>query len=352
MTHRLRLALVACTALLALALAGQAFGAYNPRLEVVSSGSGTAVGFVQPTDDDATAKIIFYAPPGTTTNLTAAVGSTIGAAAGVVNLAGATPSLAGPVIVADPTNPTIAALSAACTGTSQHGAIWLLRLALNDQTIELPASVDLTTGPEAAFSSAKIQVCFRSPYIPPEQGGQPLGIKPIAAALNVNSVFSYGTTTDSRWTAIFVPYAVGTGTANPLNAAESQAVIQSPLRLRIVGRRVVRTVKRNGRRVKTYWARITGQMNVGGAGRAGTAYTLLAGSRRVAAGRTNANGSFTKLIRLRRTTSFQARTAVPTSQTQLDCVPIIPLAPGLNPRCTGVTNAGFALSSNTVRVRK
>ena len=246
MAHRLRLALVACTALLALALAGQAFGAYNPQMQIVSSASGVAIGYQQGTDDDATAKIVFYAPLGATTNLTASVGSTIGAAAGVVNLAGATPALAGPVLVADPTNPTIAALSTACTGTAQHGAIWLLRLTLNDQTIELPASVDLTTGAEATFSSAKIQVCFRSPYIPPEQGGQPLGIKPIQAAMTVNGVFSYPSAGDHRWTGIFVPYGVGTGTANPLNAAESQAVVQSPLRLRITGRRVVRTTHRSG----------------------------------------------------------------------------------------------------------
>ena len=357
MAHRLRLALVACTALLALALAGQAFGAYTPQMQIVSSASGVAIGYAQGTDDDATAKIVFYAPLGATTNLTASVGSTIGAAAGVVNLAGATPALAGPVLVADPTNPTIAALSTACTGTAQHGAIWLLRLTLNDQTIELPASVDLTTGAEATFSSAKIQICFRSPYIPPEQGGQPLGIKPIQAAMTVNGVFSYPSAGDHRWTGIFVPYGVGTGTANPLNAAESQAVVQSPLRLRITGRRVVRTrtvrtARGKVRRVNTYWARITGQMNAGGAGREATPYTVLAGGRRVAAGRTNANGTFTKLIRIRRTTSFQARTVVATSATQLDCAPLIPLAPGLNPRCTGVTNGGFALSSNTVRVRK
>ena len=169
-------------------------------------------------------------------------------------------------------------------------------------------------------------------------------------------MFQYGSG-DSRWTAIFVPYAVGTGTPNPLNAAESQAVIQSPLRLRITGRRVVKTrtvrsAKGKARRVKTYWARITGQMNAGGAGREGTPYQVFAAARPrprlVARGRTNASGRFTKLIRIRRTTSFQAFAEAEPGTTQLDCVPIIPLAPGLNPRCTGVTSAGFNVTSNTV----
>ena len=59
MRRRLRLALVACAGLLALAFAGPALGKYDPKLTVTSSGSQVTLAATLTEEDDPTARTLF-----------------------------------------------------------------------------------------------------------------------------------------------------------------------------------------------------------------------------------------------------------------------------------------------------
>jgi hypothetical protein len=156
-----------------------------------------------------------------------------------------------------------------------------------------------------------------------------------------------------RWTGLFIPYVVGTRTPNPVNAAESQAIAGYPLRFTLQGKLVVKTKKVRRRRVKTYWAQVSGQLRAGGEGVATAQVSITGGRKRVTA-RTNGSGSFSKLIRITRTSSFRATVSKPSGASSATCQPLIPIstAPLINPRCTGVTTAAITATSNTATVRK
>ena len=85
-------------------------------------GAATNPGFVlfsAPTND-ATAKITIFSPPGYTNNLTQAPGATVGKAYAIVNavIAGVPIllPLSGPVVVGNPTDPSLVAAYAQCKG--------------------------------------------------------------------------------------------------------------------------------------------------------------------------------------------------------------------------------------------
>ena len=359
MRERLRFALVAGAALLALAFTTPALGAYGPKLFALASpGTVTTVGFTQAQGDDAGAAVIFYAPPGMQADFTAAPGAPIGAASAVLDIAGASTTATGTVVVANPADPAIADATARCTLTSTHTAVWVLHLTINDVPIDVPVSVDQTTGPEAAFSSYKLRICFRSPYVPVAKGGQPNGAKPFGAALAVGGVFTPPKASDLRWTGLFVPYAVGTKNPNYAAAAESQAIASYPVRFGITGKDVVtkRVVGRGRARhvVTVHRARIAGRLTANAGGQAGASYTLFVGKKKVASGKTNANGAFTKLVPLGKTTRFRAEADLDPQNASGSCNPLLPIstAPLLLPTCTGLTTAGIAANSNTVTVKK
>jgi hypothetical protein len=360
MRGRFRFALAGGSVLLVLTVAGSAFGAYSPKITTTTAPDSITVAYRQADSDDASAALTFFAPPGMQADLSGAVGATIGEARATVDIAGATTAATGTVLVANPADPTIAAFTTACTGTSTHDAVWDLHTTISDVAIDIPASVDKVTGPAAAFASYEIRVCFRSPYIPPAQGGQPNGVKPIEASLTLNGVFTPPAASELPWTGLFIPWAVGTGNLNIGAAAESQAIASYPVQLRLTGKDVVTTrVVGRGRhrhRVSTHRARIVGKLTSGGEGEAGAPYVLFAGRKRIAAGTTNGNGGFTKTIRLTKTTVFRATVArAPQDVTGGTCNPIVAIhTPGgpINPTCTGITAAGIAASSNAVTVRK
>jgi hypothetical protein len=361
MRHGFRLALATSAGLLALGLGDEALGAYNPKVHMsLSTEQGVTVGYTQGADDDASARLTFYSPVGMQLDLGAPLGATIGSAstrASIGSAGGAVAQLSGPVLVGNGADPAVAAASVACTGQSTHNAVWILAVALQDQPpLNVPAFVDLTTGPEGTFSSSKVVVCFRSPYVPPDQGGQPLGVKPLEANLTLTDVYDYpGTVAALRWTGLFIPYAVGTKSPNPRQAAESQAIDKSPVAYAFSGKQVVKTKRiRRGkrvRRIKTYFARLTGRVQTGGDPRVGAPVTLLRNGKRVALVRTNARGRFTKTVPLPGSSVFVARLRSPSRDTSGDCVPVIPLAPQLDARCTGLTLSGLSSDAGTT-VRK
>ena len=83
-------------------------------------------------------------------------------------------------------------------------------------------------------------------------------------------------------------------------------------------------------------------------------YSLFAGTKKVATGKTNANGAFTKLIPLGKTTRFRATADLDPQLSTGSCEPVLPIStnPLILPACTGVMTAGIAADSNTVTVKK
>ena len=97
-------------------------------------------------DADPTAQLRIFSPVGYNANLTAAPGTEIGNVVARVKakaLGGALLTLAGKVLVADPTNPTIQAAATQCTRARRpHSSIWVLNTSLQGQTVAIPVFVD------------------------------------------------------------------------------------------------------------------------------------------------------------------------------------------------------------------
>src|SRR4029079_17965079 len=151
MKKSFRLALLTGACLLGLAFAAPAFSAYNPSLIMEQSsyklgGATTADVFIAiDPDADPTAQLRLFSTVGYNADLTAAPGTKIGTVVARVKakaLGGALLTLAGDVLVADPTNPTIQAAATQCTGKTAPSSIWVLNTSLQGQTVAIPVFVD------------------------------------------------------------------------------------------------------------------------------------------------------------------------------------------------------------------
>jgi hypothetical protein len=361
LTKTVRLLLLSSACALALAFGGNALAAYNPSLitagtsHALGSGGPVVIGVGQDQNDDATGVITLYSPLGYGVSLTQAPGTRIGNLDAVVlvrALGGARVEIEGTVTAQDPAqhvnNPCSPGL---------HQAVWLIESTLAGNPLRIPMYVDrTTTGPEAQFASARIRICLASPYVPPPQGAA-AGASLIVAAFSVQGVFSNPNTRGSYpWNGVFVPYAPGTATLNPGNAAQSTSYMRLPVQLSVRTRKL----RRGNRR----FARVTACLTEAGQPVRGVRVNILAGrtarrTTRVGRPRTNRRGCVTMLVRLRnRVTFFRASTSVPDRDVTASpgCTPPIPLAPGAPPpRCTSATLApviGPLFSRNTVRVRR
>jgi hypothetical protein len=203
----------------------------SPVIVVPVAGAVTVV-VAQEKADDPTAKITIYVAPGYTTTLGQAPGTTIGSVVAHVQVLDLGPNqlpLTGPVKADNPAN----YVSNPCApGT--HEAVWTLNAALPGQPPNpIPVYVDHTTGAEAAFSSAKLQVCFRDPNLPNgDPRRSPNGTKFLDAAFTVRGVFRNPTTAGRKlWQSIFTPYTPGTGNPNAAGSAEAQAIVPMPYTL-------------------------------------------------------------------------------------------------------------------------
>ena len=364
MSRTIRFILLSSVCALALASGGNALAAYNPSLLMAGTshnlgGRGPVViGVGQDQNDDATGVLTIYSPAGYQVNLTHAAGTRIGDLDGVVfvRAVSARAEIQGTVTARDPgayTNPA----QFPCGGGVRHEAVWEIETTLLGNTLRIPMYIDRTTGAEAQFSSAKIRICLASPYVPPPQGAA-AGASLIVAAFSTLGVFTNPNTRGSYpWNALFVPYAPGTATLNPGNAAQSTAYARLPVAL------TVRTtkVRRGARR----FARVTACLTEAGQAVRGVRVNILAGrsarrTTRVGRPRTNSRGCATVLVRLRfRVTFFRASAVVPDRDVTASpgCTPALPpLAPGLPaPRCTSATLAPVIaplFSRNTARVRR
>jgi hypothetical protein len=272
MKKSIRLALMAGACFLGLAFAAPAFSAYSPSLIMEQSSYKlgapiTADVFLAiPKNDDATAKVTIFSPVGFNANLTQAPGTQIGVVAAHVKakMAGdAVFTLRGNVVAADPTNSTLQAAAAKCTGSSLHNAIWVLNASLQGQTIQIPDYVD-KVGPLVTQ-----QVCLPSPDVPFEMGGAVLGAQLFAADFTIKNVFTNaGTNGDYEWSGIFTPYVPGpAGTVNTAGTVEARTLVGLPTSL---------TLKRV---LAKHGFKLVGQLKVAGVNPVGVKLDLYSGKK-------------------------------------------------------------------------
>jgi hypothetical protein len=232
MTKSIRLALLTGACFLGLAFAAPAFSAYNPSLIMEQSsyklgGATTADVFIAISPDaDPTAQLKIFSPVGYSANLKAAPDTKIGTVVARVKakaLGGALLTLAGDVLVADPTNPTIQAAALQCTKTTTHTTIWVLNTSLQGQTVAIPVFVD-QVGPLVVQT-----VCLPSPDVPEAMGGAKFGAQLFAADFTIKNVFTNaGTSNDYEWAGIFTPYTPGTATPNAPGTLEARTLVGLP----------------------------------------------------------------------------------------------------------------------------
>jgi hypothetical protein len=335
MRRSIRLAVAAAAALAALAFTGPAAAAYAPSLFAISlnnaPGRATPVllGHAQEKTDDPTAKDTVYAPLGYGVNLTQPVGTKIGDASATLVLRGAGDAevdVEGEVIVADP-----AAHPNDPCSPGLHQAVWTLTITVAGMPVPVTLYVDaVTAGPEAAFASAKIQLCLAAPV------GTP-GAQLLLALFDVNGVFTNPPSSTNRlWRATFTPYFPGTATPNPAGTTEGQALVPGRVSFKL-------TVKslRRGRII------LSGRVLAAGFIVRGATIDIYVGNRRVARTRTDRTGRFTVRKRIRKKTRYRAST---TFIGLLQSCPAPPL-PGVPQGCKSAT-LSFVADSNSVTARR
>jgi hypothetical protein len=333
-----RLALAAGAMFAALAFSGSAWAAYAPSLTVTSQrstpGRPTTIilGHIQTAADDATAKDTIYAPLGYGVNLTQPVNTKIGdvSARLILRSGGNAEVDVDGQVVAD--NPALHTSNQCAPGL--HAAVWKLNITVAGTPLSVPIYVDpVTGGPEAAFASAKLQLCLLGPI------GTPAGAQLLFAFFDVNGVFTNPTNTANRvWRATFTPYTPGTPNPNPAGTIEGQAVVPG---------RVSLTMK--SKSLKRGRVTITGRLLVNGRPYRGAVIELYVGTKKVAQTRTNARGNYTFRRKIRKRTRFGAQ-VLELADLTLPCP--APGIPGVPQGCRTATISFFTFNVVTSRRRR
>jgi len=289
MNKSFRLALLTGACFLGLAFAAPAFSAYNPSLIMEQSSyklgaTSTADVFIAiDPDADPTAQLRIFAPAGYSANLTAAPGTKIGSVVARVKakaLGGALLTLAGDVLVANPSDPAIIAASTQCTGKSTHTTIWVLNTSLQGQTVAIPVFVD-QVGPLVVQT-----VCLPSPDVPEAMGGAKFGAQLFAADFTIKNVFTNASATGGyEWSGIFTPYTPGTATPNPSGTLEARTYVGLPSSLTLKRAKAKRGFK------------LTGQLKIAGVDPRGIKLDLYAGKKAAPAPNAVSGGTGKRITR-------------------------------------------------------
>jgi hypothetical protein len=236
----------------ALSSAGNAFAkTYEPSLTVSFSkytlGTKTGVGITleQGPCCFAPGRITVYSPPGYTVKLDHSGGTELGWVFGTIRV-GDVEQRAIAYITAE--SPLGHAGNSCAPGI--HDAVWMLAFESAPYRFRVPMYVDrITAGPEAAFASARMIVCFASPHVAPPEGA-PERIWMGGLALGIRGVFTSPARAGTyAWNAVFVPYAPGTATLSPDLGAQSTSYARLPVILDTI-------VKRLRRGSKTFVAKV------------------------------------------------------------------------------------------------
>jgi hypothetical protein len=343
MRRSIRLAIAASAALVTLAFAGSAWAAYSPSLIATSLSNAPGkpttmlLGHAQGADDDPTAKDTVYAPLGYQANLTQPVGTKIGDLSGDLILRNlgnthvAVKEADSHIFVDDPALYT--AQASVCTpGQPLHEAVWRADLTVAGSPLHVPIYVDhVTSAPENAFASVKIQLCLQGPY------GIASGAQLLFVLFDVNGVFTNPANTTPRlWRGIFMPYDPATQRPHPAGITEGQALVPGKVSLKLSAKSL-----RHGKAI------ISGRLLVDGKPFPGATVDLYVGSRRVARVKTKANGRFSVTKRIRKKTRYRALVAY---VGDLAGCPAPPL-PTVPQGCRTAT-IGFGAVSNGVTARR
>jgi hypothetical protein len=339
MSRLIRLGLVAAGVLVSLAFTGSALASYAPSLTVTSSvnapGKPTSLllGHIQSAADDPTAKDTIYAPLGYGVNLSQAPGTQIGDVSARLILRGggnAEVDVDGRVVADNPANHP----NDQCA-PGLHQAVWNLNITVAGTLLTVPLYVDaITTGPEATFASAKVQLCLAGPI------GTPAGAQLEFAFFDVNGVFTTpSSTTDHVWHATFTPYVAGTPQPNPAGTTEGQAVVPGRIGLAMKTKSL-----RHGVVI------VSGRLLVDGQAFRGALVELYkpGASKRIGKARTNGKGNYSIRIKIKRKTLVLAQVFV------LGDLPSCPAPglPGVPQGCKTATLSFFAVKIGIARRKK
>ena len=185
--------------------------------------------------DAAPFKISIYLPTGYIANLGQSAGVQIGTVdAGLQALAVSTDVITAPgtVLVGDKTSPALQASATQCTGTPTHAAIWVARIQLTGQTLEVPLFVDPTTTADPPSTSAKLVLCLPNPYAEaqPPISRAPAGAKIVDAKLKLSAgVLTNPTTAGTYlWRSVITPWTANGFEPNVAGTVETQAIVTIP----------------------------------------------------------------------------------------------------------------------------
>jgi hypothetical protein len=344
-----RLVLAAIAAASLLSCAGDAFA--RPQLLVngpnATSASGMTVLEVKGAAADAAwAQLTTYVPSGYTINLGQPAGTRIGSVSARAQLlaSGATAGATGVVLVADRNDAAVQQAATQCTRSPTHAGVWLLRLSLPAQTLEVPVYVDPTTGSEADFGSAKLVLCLPQPYAKGLPAYAPLGTKiddlrtTLSAGVFTNPLFAGS----HVWRTLVVPWNPSGANQNSAAAVEAQGLVGVPSSLSLKAKLTTRRVPTVRNSVL-----LSGTLLEDLRGVAGVTVAFFATDRNSGTARTSASGSFARAILVVQRKTFRVTANLPARSSA--CVNPLPssVAPA---GCVSATRAGYRLRSGSIVV--
>jgi hypothetical protein len=264
MRRSIRAAVIATALLGALAFAGSAFAAFQPKLIVKTAATGVTVSVNVGANDDPTAKVSIYVPAGYTLN-PPALGTKLGdvtATASAADLGGAILPLTGELdaISQSSLSASQQQSEAACLGGASPSVIWLLHLTAAGQVIDIPMYILPTTGVEQTAGMAKIVVCLPPPDVPQSNPNRAVfGAKLLSATFTTTGLSAPAAAGDFRWTSLWTPYTPGAGTPNAAGSVEAQSIVHVPTHalLSVKKKKLVSYKTVHGKKVKVVKTKVT-----------------------------------------------------------------------------------------------
>jgi hypothetical protein len=172
--------------------------------------------------------------------------------------------------------------------------VWRADVTLAGTALHVPIYVDrVTSGPEATFAAAKLQLCLAGPV------GTPQGAQLFDAEFDVTGVFTNPVVKPRPlvWHAAFTPYLGATGTPNPAGTTEGQAWIPLTMKLTLEVKRLKHGV-----------VLLRGRLLAEDRAIVGPSVDLYAGNKKVGKAKLTRQG-FSVRKRIKRKTRFQVRIA-------------------------------------------
>jgi hypothetical protein len=142
------------------------------------------------------------------------------------------------------------------------------------------------------------------------------------------------------WRATITPWNPATPAPDAAKTVEVQSIVTLP------GKATLRTTVKKVKKKSSVL--VSGTVTENGSPVAGATVTILAGGKKVATVKTNANGSFSKSFAIKKATKFQAKIAV--AQHDTACVSPLP-ATSVPGGCVGATVGAYALTTATVSAK-